>query len=109
MADDLTLFGAPARRATRGRARRATDDTLAAMRGLGMVEPIDTALLRLAQLSADVLDHALADPEGSDFVRARAIAEHRATLDRLLALRSTADDADPLAELMRAVGHPPPD
>ena len=103
MTDQGSLFPTTRRR-SRGRCRRGFDDTIAALRALGRLEPIDAGLVALCRVAADELDAATADPDESRYVRGVLVARYHGVLSHLLARPDTANDDDSLADLFAAVG-----
>jgi hypothetical protein len=102
VSDQGSLFPIGGRR-SRGRCRRGFDDTIAAMRGLGRLEKIDSGLVALCRVAADELDAACADPSESRYVRGVLVARYHGVLTHLLARPDTPNDADTLESLFAAV------
>ena len=100
------LFGPEPRRSTR--TRRGLDDTLKALRNLGRLEAVDTALVALARVVADELDAACSDPEESRYTRGTLTAHYHRVLTHLLARPDApATTDDELADLFAAMGDHP--
>jgi hypothetical protein len=103
--DQPRLPGISAKRRRTGRIRRGLDETLAAMRVGGLLEPIDAALVALARVAADELDEACRDTDESRYTRATLIARYAGVLETLVA--HDLDDGGPtLDELLSAMDDP---
>jgi len=91
------------RKRTRGRSRRTLDETLTAMRALGRVETIDSALIGLARVAADELDDACRDTNESRYTRGVLVARYHAVLSHLLERPDTMSDDIDLDAMFAAV------
>jgi hypothetical protein len=97
-----------ARRRRTGRVRRGLDETLAALRDGGRLDPVDAALVALARVAADELDAACYDDDESRYTRATLIARYAGVLDTLTG-HDLGDDGGPsLDELLAAMGDETP-
>lgn len=107
MSDQTRLFAATRRR--RGRARRGLDETVAAWRTGGMIEPVDAAWIALARITADALDAAEHSPDESRFTIGALAGRHRDVLASLYDRNRLEDSGPSLAELLGQVDHPTDD
>lgn len=103
MPDQLRLIARGRRR--RGRARRALDESVAAWRAGGMLEPADAALIALARITADNLDAAELDTDESRYTVGALAGRHRDVLLAIYDRHRLADTGPTLAELLAAVGN----
>jgi hypothetical protein len=84
------------------------DDTLKALRDLGRLEAVDTALVALARVVADELDGACSDPEESRYTRGTLTSHYHRVLTHLLARPDApATTDDELADMFAAYGEQP--
>ena len=100
------LFGPKPRQSTR--TRRGLDDTLKALRSLGRLEAVDTALVALARVVADELDGACSDDDESRYTRGALAAHYHRVLTHLLARPDApATTDDELADMFASFGEQP--
>jgi hypothetical protein len=88
--------------------RRGLDETLTALRHLGRLEAVDTALIALARVVADELDGACSDADESRYTRGTLASHYHRVLTHLLARPDApASTDDELADLFAAMGDHP--
>ena len=107
MADQPALFARGRRK--RGRARRGLDETVAAWRAGGMIEPADSAWLALARVTADALDQAEQATDESRFTIGALAGRHRDVLAAIYDRHHLEAAGPSLADLLTAMDHPADD
>jgi hypothetical protein len=106
-ADAPRLFTPPGPPPPVQRVRRGVDATVAALRQLGRLEPVDAALVNVARTLADAMDAEHADPDGSRFVVASIAGKLVPVLGLLRGGGGGVDDDDLAALFGGALPHAP--
>jgi len=83
----------------------ATERTIKALSKGGRLEPVDDAMVGLARATAQLLDHAIGDPDEPTYARAAVVRAHLAALVALTG-KETADVDAGIAEVVAALSTP---